>query len=114
MNIRMVIPVGASFAAYIVFYYQCYLMALALGINISLTALIYCISISTLISFIPVTISGIGTSDTTLIYLFSILGLNRELAVSYSIFFLACMYVSVGIMDGIAYWKKPLKNRMVP
>jgi uncharacterized membrane protein YbhN (UPF0104 family) len=41
-------------------------------------------AISNLISFIPISISGLGTRDATLIYLFSLIDLTPELAVSYA------------------------------
>lgn len=108
-NIKMLIPIAASLLAYFIFYCSCYLMVLSLGIQISFSNIIFCISIANIISLIPISISGIGTRDATLILLFSFLGLNKEVAMSFSIIFLAILYLSIGIFGGIACLKKPLK-----
>lgn len=109
-NIKLYIPVITTFIAYAIFYYQCYLMALSLEISISFLNVIFCISIANLISLIPISISGIGTRDASLIFLFSYLGLTKEAAVSFSIIFLFILYASVGVFGGIAWWMKPLKK----
>lgn len=112
-TIKIIIPVVATFIGYSIFYYQCYLMALSLRIPISLFGVIFCISISSLMSLIPITISGIGTRDATLIFLFSLLGLTKEAAVSFSIIFLSIVYITTAIFGGIAWWKKALRIRMI-
>ena len=65
-------------------------------------------AISNLISFIPISISGLGTRDATLIYLFSLIGLKPELAVSYSFLVFIVFFVCGGLMGAVAWWIKPL------
>jgi len=111
-SIKLLVPVIASFIAYSIFFYQCHLMIISLGIHISSFNLIFCISIANLISLIPISISGIGTRDATLIILFSYLELSKEAAVSFSILFVFLLYLSLGVFGGIAWWLKPLKKWM--
>lgn len=66
-------------------------------------------AISNLISFIPISISGLGIRDATLIYLFSLIGLKPELAVSYAFLVFITFFVCGGPMGAGAWWIKPLK-----
>ncbi len=65
-------------------------------------------AISNLISFIPISISGLGTRDATLIYLFSLISLKPELAVSYAFLVFITFFVCGGLMGAVAWWIKPL------
>jgi len=66
-------------------------------------------AISNLISFIPISIAGLGTRDATLIYLFSLIGLKPELAVSYAFLVFITFFVCGGLMGAVAWWMKPIK-----
>ncbi len=66
-------------------------------------------AISNLISFNPISISGLGTRDVTLIYLFSLIDLTSEIAVSYAFLVFITFYVCGGLMGAVAWWMKPLK-----
>jgi glycosyltransferase 2 family protein len=110
-SMKILIPIAASFFAYFIFYFSCYLMAASLGIQISFLNIIYCVSVANLISLIPISISGIGTRDATLIFLFSLLGLNKEAAVGFSIIFLSILYIFNATFGFMAWLKKPLNNK---
>lgn len=64
-------------------------------------------AISNLISFIPISISGLGTRDATLIYLFSLIGLKPELAVSYAFLVFVTFFFCGGLMGAIVWFVKP-------
>tara|TARA_B100002052_G_C15666700_1_gene499864 strand:+ start:555 stop:764 length:210 start_codon:yes stop_codon:yes gene_type:complete len=66
-------------------------------------------AIANLISFIPISISGLGTRDTTLIFLFGIIGIKEELAFSYSFAVFILFFVLGGLIGSFAWWRKPLK-----
>ena len=66
------------------------------------------IAISRLIGLIPISISGLGTRDATLIYLFSLIGLKPELAVGYSFLIFVTFFIFNGIIGSVAWWIKPL------
>jgi len=67
-------------------------------------------ALSNLISFIPISISGLGTRDAILIYLFSLIGLKPELAVSYAFLIFITFFVSGGLMGFVAWWIHPLEG----
>ena len=97
--------------SYSLYFVQCYLIALAMGIDIVTTPfqLIYAIAITNLVSFIPVSISGIGTRDAALIILFGHLSLEPEYAIVYSSLMLLVFYLGGGILGAVAYWHRPLQ-----
>jgi len=93
---------------WIIYFIQIFLLANALSISISFVYLSICAAIAGLITLIPISISGIGTRDITLIVLFSFLGINRESAVAISMLIL---FISILMaLIGLACWlKKPAR-----
>jgi len=93
---------------WMIYFIQIFLLANALNINISFIYLSVCACIAGLITLIPISISGIGTRDITLIVLFSFLGISRESAVAVSMLILSMSIVMALI--GLACWlKKPVR-----
>ncbi len=109
INYKLIITVFLTCVSYLIFFVQCYLIAIALGISINFMTITFFMAISNLISFIPISISGLGTRDVTLIYLFSLIGLKAELAVSYAFLVFITFFVCGGLMGAVAWWMKPLK-----
>lgn len=105
---KILIPILLSFVAYFILFLQCYLIASSLGIKIAFFYLAFCASVANIISFIPISIAGIGTRDAILIFLFSGLGLSKESAISYSLLFLFVVFITVGIMGSFAWFRRPL------
>ncbi len=97
-----------TFVSYAVFFSQCYILANALGLAIDYVTITLFMAMSNLISFIPVSVSGLGTRDAILIYLFSLVGFEPELAVSYAFLVFVIFFVFGGIFGAIAWWIKPL------
>tara|TARA_Y100001970_G_scaffold266245_1_gene354671 strand:- start:12691 stop:13410 length:720 start_codon:yes stop_codon:yes gene_type:complete len=112
INIKLLLSVFFTFIGYSLFFLQCFIIAKALSLPIDLITITLFMSISNLISFIPISISGLGTRDATLILLFSIIGLKPELAVSYSFFIFIIFFVSGGLLGAISWWIRPLKLKV--
>ena len=93
---------------YLTFFLQSYLILLSMNLSLSFLTIILFMSISNLISFIPISISGLGTRDATLIYLFSIMNLIPEYAVAYSMLVFLTFFISGGIMGAVAWLIKHL------
>ena len=90
-----------------IYFVMAYLFALSLNIDIPFLYLATCVSISAIITLIPISISGIGTRDATLIILFSYLGLSKESAIAFSMMILV-MYAVNGFIGLVAWLKKPI------
>lgn len=95
--------------SWIVFYLQAYFIALSLSMPISFFYLAAALTISLLVSIIPISISGIGTREAVLIFLFSNLNIKTEKTISLSILILIVSFFASFI--GLVSWglKKRLK-----
>ena len=107
-NLRLLISGLLTCLSYFIFSIQCYLIVLAMGLTINFFTITFFMAISTLISFIPISISGLGTRDATLIFLFSLIGLKPEQAVSYAFLVFLTFSVYGGLMGAVAWRIKPL------
>ena len=97
----------ATIIGWIIYFAMTYLLMLSLGIAVPVLYLISCVSISSVISLIPISISGIGTRDAIFIVLFSHIGLSKESAIAFSILILLAYTVTAGV--GLCTWfKKPI------
>ena len=77
-----------------------YLVALSLGLDLSFMTIT---AISILVAFItalPISIAGLGTREAAVIYFFSLFGLNKEIAVLFSllIFTVDILVISLGLI----------------
>lgn len=79
------VPLLIEIFSYILFFLQLYILALSFPISIPFISFILIYPIASLISLIPVTISGFGTREGTLIYLFSLYGIADETTVAISL-----------------------------
>jgi uncharacterized protein (TIRG00374 family) len=91
----------------IISFMNAYLLALSLGINISVLNLVACFSIATLAALIPISIFGIGVRDISLITLFSYIGLSSESAIAFSTLLLIT-YIISGLICAPAWFMRPL------
>jgi len=98
-------------SAYLLFFFQCFLLLRSLGIPINFLDISLMMGVSNLISLMPLSISGLGTRDAVLIYFFSILGYNPEMAVSYSLLIFLNFFVFGGLLGAGAWWMHPLDLR---
>ncbi len=94
---------------YLMFFIQCYLIVMAMGLPINFITITLFMAISNLISFIPFSISGLGIREAILIFLFSLIGLEPELAVSYAFLIFITFFVAGGLIGAVAFWFYPLK-----
>jgi len=105
---NIVLTFVITIIAWIIYYVLVYSLALAIDIKISFLYLIACISFSAIITLLPISISGIGTRDAILIFLFSKVGLSGESAVAFSIMILG-VYVFNGVIGFFAWMKYPIE-----
>lgn len=109
INYKLIISGLITCLGYFIFFIQCYLIVMAMGLSIEFINITLFMAISNLISFIPVSISGLGTRDAILIYLFSRIGLQPELAVTYAFLVFITFFLAGGLFGAWAWWKYPVK-----
>lgn len=113
ISLKIIKSIILTIISYFIFFIQCFLLTKAMNLQIDFFTLVLFMSISNLFSFIPISISGLGTRDAALIYLFSLIGLQSELAVGYAFLVFFSFFVCGGIMGSIAWVIKPIKFKNV-
>jgi uncharacterized protein (TIRG00374 family) len=91
---------------------RAYLVIVALHVRVPFWYFALILPLLRIVGLIPISILGIGTRDVTAIYLFSLVGVSQETALSLSVLMLASMLLQalVGLW---AWWKNPLQAGMV-
>jgi hypothetical protein len=96
-----------TFIGWTINFVMAYLVALSIHLHVSFLYLSTCVALSTLVAFIPVSISGIGTRDATLVILFSFIGYSMESAIAFSMARFILYLINVG-MTLIAWLINPI------
>jgi len=100
---------GLTALAYLVFFFQCQLGAWGTGVRIPFLDLVLVMSITNLLTFLPVSISGIGVRDASLIVLLARFGIGQGQAVAFSLAILVIFYVGGILLGGICWVWEPVK-----
>ncbi len=83
---------------------QAYFILLALHVDVPLIFLTAVLPIEILVSLIPITVSGFGTRELTLIFFFSLIGVAPEIVVSFSLIGVLFVWATAAI--GFVLWMK--------
>ena len=94
--------------AYLSLFFSAYMISLSMHLNFSLLTISSFVAIGNIISFIPVSISGLGTREAVFIYLFSLFDINPEVAVIFSVTLFFVFFVFGGGVGYICFLIKPL------
>jgi len=101
--------IAVTFISWLLVAFQTYLLALSLSINISYFVFVLIVPILTLVELMPVSVSGLGTREATMIFLLSFFGISAEIAVAFSVLYLIFnlwIFVPVG---ALFWYRKPVK-----
>jgi uncharacterized protein (TIRG00374 family) len=88
-----------------------YVLAQSIGIPISLSFFVIVIPVISLLDLLPISISGIGTRDAALIFLFKLQGVSAESAVAFSLLYLFMSYWLVALAGAVFWIKNPVDTR---
>jgi glycosyltransferase 2 family protein len=94
--------------AYALFFGQCYLLALALHLNITFLQACFAVSLGSLVTLLPLSISGLGTREAALVAYLGTTAVAAEAALGYSLLIFVTSYATVGLMGALAWWIKPV------
>jgi hypothetical protein len=85
------------------------LLARSLGIDLGLFFFILVIPVISLLDLLPISISGIGTRDLALIFLFGLQGISAEQAIAFSLLYLFMSYWLIALLGAAVYYIYPIK-----
>jgi len=106
---QVALSVLLGLTAWFIGIFQSYLFALSLNIDITYVFLISIMPLVNLMDILPISFSGIGTRDITLIFFLSQIGIAAEAAVSFSTMILVFGYILVGLIGLFFWFKNPIK-----
>jgi len=108
-NPKRIIEAGTlTILTWFLVFFQYYLIAIALEINISYWALSKILPLALLIELIPISFAGIGTRDATLVLYFAAISISTANAVALSLGILTLTYILGGI-GAIIWLRNPKK-----
>jgi uncharacterized membrane protein YbhN (UPF0104 family) len=90
------------------FYGQCYLLALALSLPIDIIRVSMAVALGSLVTLIPISISGLGTREAVIVAYLGNAGVAPEAALGFSFLVFATFYIAGGLMGAIAWWLHPV------
>jgi uncharacterized protein (TIRG00374 family) len=108
----LILPTIISVISFLFIVFQYFLLAMALGIPISYFSVLIFTSLLSLSNMLPISLMGIGTRDTILIIIFSLLALDRESAIAFSLVILISCIINA--INGFVAWVfKPVELSLV-
>jgi len=96
-------------SAYALFFLQCYFIAKGLLLPLSYFKIIPVMAMVNLFSFLPVSISGLGTRDAALLFLLGQQGISYEPIMAFSMGILFVFYAGGGLIGMIAWFLRPIE-----
>lgn len=106
---RFISSVGIGILSWIPPFVYGYLLALSIGIDTGLLFFVLVIPVISLLDLLPISISGIGTRDVALIFLFGLKGISPEQAVAFSLLYLFMSYWLIALIGAAVYFRYPLR-----
>lgn len=94
--------------AYGVFFGQNYLLALALGLDVRFATTTFAVALGSLITLLPISISGLGTREAVMIAYLGTAGISSEAALGFSLLVFFTFYVCGGLIGFVAWLIKPI------
>ena len=85
---------------------QCYLLALAVGLDVGFFQVAGAVAIGTLVTLIPVSVSGIGTRDAAIVTYLAALGIAPSQALAFSIVMFGVFHVGGAVIGLVCWWMK--------
>lgn len=107
-GLTILIAIALTMTAYAIFFGQCYLLALALRLPVTFASVSYAVVLGSLVTLLPISISGLGTRDAVIIAYLKTVGISAEAALSFSLLMFVTFYIGGGLMGTVAWWIKPV------
>jgi uncharacterized membrane protein YbhN (UPF0104 family) len=95
--------------AYIIMYIQVILLSKSIAIPVHFLITIFAFSIGSIVTLIPISISGIGTRDAAILAYLSYFGLTNDLSFGFSILIFFNFYLGCSLIGLFSWLLKPVK-----
>jgi len=99
----LIMPVVLTAVAFVTNYLQAWLVAMALGIDLTFIDVAALVAISSLLSLLPVSISGVGVRESFFALIFPAFGLSETLGIAFGLGVFAVIYLPA-LLAGFLAW----------
>ncbi len=113
IDIELIFSGILTLISYGLYFYQSYLIAHSLRIDVEYLSFSLIIALALIIGFIPVTIAGLGTREAALIFLFQYIGQAAETALGFAVLYNVVYIICAGLIGFAAWWAIPLKMETI-
>ena len=108
-NVMVIISSEAiTLLAYGVLFIVAWAIGKSMGLDFTFMEYAMFISVANILSFLPISVAGLGTREASLVFLFAIFGVSSEVAVLYAMLIFVVFYVIGGLFGYICFILKPL------
>jgi glycosyltransferase 2 family protein len=99
--------------AYAVFFGQCWLLARAIRLNADFLQVSFAVSLGSLVTLLPISISGLGTREAAIVGYLGTLGVPSDASLGFSLLVFCTFYIAGALFGAIAWWIKPVSWKTV-
>lgn len=103
----ILVGVPLTIAAYLATYSQGYILARALELDLSFVDVASLLAVTSLLSLMPVSVSGVGVREAFLSVVFPTLGISAALGVAYGVMVFAVIYLTAAAAGFVAWQVAP-------
>lgn len=107
-SFSLIIPIFVSVLAYLAIYLGSWALAHSQQLPLSFIDCAYCIAITSIVSLLPLSVSGIGTRDIGMVIMFSYMNLGREQALIFSLSYLLVNLIFANSLGAIFWFTEPI------
>jgi uncharacterized protein (TIRG00374 family) len=104
----VIVSILMTAAAYFLFFFQCYLLAVSLDLGIGPLPVSFAVALGSLVTLLPVSISGLGTREAAMMAYLATAGVAPEKSLGYSLLVFITFYGAGGLMGAVAWLIKPV------
>lgn len=107
VSVRLAWPLAITAVAFAVNYLQAWLLASAIGLSFGFVDVLSLMAIASMLSLLPVSVSGVGVRELFFALAFPMLRASPEAGVSYGLLVFATMHVVVAIAGFVSWQVAP-------
>ena len=108
----LIFSLAISISSWFVSISASYVLSLSLGLNIPFEFFFLVHPIITLLDILPISVSGIGTRELVLIFLFSFYSVPAETAIAFGIIYMLIAYWAIALIGFLIYLKNPIEIKL--
>jgi len=102
-----------TICSYAIYFFQCYLVAKAFSLPVTYWMLVPIMALTNIFSFLPISISGLGTREAALLFLLRPRGIPVEVIIAFSLGILVVFFIGGGLLGFAAWWMEPVGFKTV-